>query len=57
MTETWTDDRRSWPDFMAGAFDRVVTGGKTFAEFQRGNIRTTLKRLKAAVEGDFRGAV
>ncbi|RST18788.1 SRPBCC family protein [Streptomyces sp. CFMR 7] len=57
VTETWTDDRRSWPDFVAGAFDRVVTGGKTFAEFQRGNIRTTLKRLKAAVEGDFRGAV
>ncbi|MDT0495471.1 SRPBCC family protein [Streptomyces griseus] len=57
VTETWTDDRRSWPDFLAGAFDRVATGGKTFAHFQRGNIRTTLKRLKAAVEEDFRGAV
>ncbi|MFE7461254.1 SRPBCC family protein [Streptomyces sp. NPDC057554] len=57
VTETWTDDRRSWPDFLAGAFDRVATGGKTFAQFQRGNIRTTLKRLKAAVEEDFRGAV
>ncbi|NEE48629.1 SRPBCC family protein, partial [Streptomyces sp. SID8455] len=52
VTETWTDDRRSWPDFVANAFDRVATGGKTFAQFQRGNIRTTLKRLKAAVEED-----
>ncbi|MFJ9688028.1 SRPBCC family protein [Streptomyces bacillaris] len=55
VTETWTDDRRSWPDFVAGAFDRVATGGKTFAEFQRGNIRTTLERLRTAVEADFRG--
>ncbi|MEU3837937.1 SRPBCC family protein [Streptomyces microflavus] len=52
VTETWTDDRRSWPDFVANAFDRVATGGKTFAQFQRGNIRTTLKRLKAAMEED-----
>ncbi|MEW1612548.1 MULTISPECIES: SRPBCC family protein [unclassified Streptomyces] len=56
VTETWTDDRRSWPDFLANGFDRVATGGKTFAQFQRGNIRTTLKRLKAAVEEDRRGA-
>jgi len=57
VTETWTDDRRSWPDLLANGFDRVATGGKTFALFQRGNIRTTLKRLKAAVEEDTRGAV
>ncbi|WP_031081197.1 SRPBCC family protein [Streptomyces sp. NRRL WC-3549] len=50
VTETWTDDRRTWPDFLANAFDRVATRGHTFAEFQRGNIRTTLKRLKAALE-------
>ncbi|WP_030330236.1 SRPBCC family protein [Streptomyces sp. NRRL B-1381] len=50
VTETWTDDRRRWPDAVANAFDRVATGGKTFAQFQVGNIRTTLKRLKEALE-------
>jgi uncharacterized protein YndB with AHSA1/START domain len=55
VTETWTDDRRRWPDFLANAFDRVATGGKTFAQFQGGNIRTTLKRLKAALEADIPG--
>ncbi|MEU1351771.1 SRPBCC family protein [Streptomyces sp. NPDC005795] len=50
VTETWTDDRRAWPDFLANAFDRLATRGHTFAEFQRGNIRTTLQRLKAAME-------
>ncbi|MET9610170.1 SRPBCC family protein [Streptomyces sp. NPDC006512] len=50
VTETWTDDRRSWPDFVAGAFDRVATRGHTFADFQRGNIRTTLRNLKKALE-------
>ncbi|MFJ6852838.1 SRPBCC family protein [Streptomyces sp. NPDC091271] len=52
VTETWTDNRRAWPDFLANAFDRVATRGHTFAEFQRGNIRTTLERLKAAMEQD-----
>ncbi|KDQ71393.1 SRPBCC family protein [Streptomyces halstedii] len=52
VTETWTDERRSWPDLLANAFDRVATRGRTFAEFQRGNIRTTLERLKAALEED-----
>lgn len=50
VTETWTDDRRAWPDFLANAFDRVATRGHTFAVFQRRNIRTTLERLKAALE-------
>ncbi|MFI1186237.1 SRPBCC family protein [Streptomyces californicus] len=50
VTEVWTDDRRRWPDAVANTFDRVVTGGKTFAQFQGGNIRTTLQRLKAALE-------
>lgn len=49
VTETWTDDRR-WPDVVAAVVDRVVTGGHTFAEFQEGNIRRTLDRLKADVE-------
>ncbi|MEI7029981.1 SRPBCC family protein [Streptomyces pratensis] len=55
VTETWTDDRSSWPDVLANAFDRVATGGKTFAQFQRGNIRTTLQRLKSVLEEDAPG--
>ncbi|MGX1882871.1 SRPBCC family protein [Streptomyces sp. NPDC055287] len=50
VTETWTDDRRSWPDFVANAFDKAATRGHTFADFQRGNIRTTLRNLKAALD-------
>ncbi|MGW1768754.1 SRPBCC family protein [Streptomyces sp. NPDC002073] len=50
VTETWTDDRRSWPDPLANAFDRVATRGHTFADFQRRNIRVTLRNLKAALE-------
>ncbi|MFE2022701.1 SRPBCC family protein [Streptomyces sp. NPDC056452] len=52
VTEIWTDDRRAWPDLLANTFDRIATRGQTFAEFQRGNIRTTLERLKAALEQD-----
>lgn len=52
VTETWTDNRRAWPDLLANAFDRIATRGHTFAQFQRGNIRTTLERLKQAVESD-----
>ncbi|WP_299538145.1 SRPBCC family protein [uncultured Streptomyces sp.] len=55
VTETWTDDRRAWPDPLANAFDRVATRGQTFARFQRGNIRRTLERLKAVLESE-RGA-
>ncbi|WNI27425.1 SRPBCC family protein [Streptomyces sp. ITFR-6] len=55
VTETWTDDRRRWPDFLANAFDRAATRGHTFADFQRGNIRTTLQRLKGALEAPLDG--
>ena len=51
VTETWTDDR-PWPDFVATVFDKVVTGGHTFAQFQRTNIRRTLERLKSELEAD-----
>ncbi|MFG3197357.1 SRPBCC family protein [Streptomyces sp. NPDC048208] len=51
VTETWTDDRRAWPDFVAGVFDRVVTSGRTFADFQARNIRATLRNLKRELEG------
>lgn len=51
VTETWTDDRRSWPTFVANAFDRLVTGGRTFAAFQVGNIDRTLRNLKRELEG------
>lgn len=50
VTETWTDRRRGWPDAVADRFDRFATGGRTFAEFQRGNIARTLARLKADFE-------
>ncbi|ROO85138.1 polyketide cyclase/dehydrase/lipid transport protein [Actinocorallia herbida] len=50
VTETWTDDRRGWPDALANAFDKVATRGSTFAQFQRRNIDTTLRNLKAALE-------
>ncbi|MFD6418292.1 SRPBCC family protein [Streptomyces sp. NPDC060194] len=50
VTETWTDDRRAWPDPLAHAFDRAATGGSTFADFQRRNIASTLRRLKKALE-------
>lgn len=51
VTETWQDDRKSWPDPLVAVFDRVVTSGKSFPEFQRSNIRTTLDALKRAAEG------
>jgi uncharacterized protein YndB with AHSA1/START domain len=50
VTETWTDGRTTWPDWVAAAFDRSVTGGKLFAEFQRRNIRRTLATMKAEFE-------
>ncbi len=49
VTETWTDDRR-WPDPVAAAFDKLATGGQHFHQFQRRNIATTLKRLRADFE-------
>ncbi|CAM5559479.1 SRPBCC family protein OS=Streptomyces rutgersensis OX=53451 GN=F0345_25290 PE=4 SV=1 [Streptomyces diastaticus subsp. diastaticus] len=33
VTETWTDDRRGWPDAAAWVFDHVVTSGRSFAGF------------------------
>ncbi|MFJ6728532.1 MULTISPECIES: SRPBCC family protein [unclassified Streptomyces] len=50
VTESWTDDRRSWPDALAHLFDRAVTGGRTFAEFQVRNIDATLRNLKRELE-------
>ncbi|EST18605.1 hypothetical protein M877_38095 [Streptomyces niveus NCIMB 11891] len=50
VTETWTDGRRAWPDAVAGVFDRIATGGHTFAAFQARNIHRTLSNLKRVVE-------
>ncbi|MER7915759.1 MULTISPECIES: SRPBCC family protein [unclassified Streptomyces] len=50
VTETWTDDRRAWPDFVADTFDRLATAGHTFAAFQARNIRATLRNLKRELE-------
>ena len=47
VTETWTDDRQ-WPDLVATVFDKIVTRGSHFADFQRRNIAKTLSNLKAA---------
>ncbi len=52
VTETWTDLRRSWPDWAAAIFDKAVTGGRLFSEFQRRNIARTLGALKADLEGE-----
>jgi hypothetical protein len=46
VTETWTDDRRKWPDAVALVFDKIVTSGQTFPQFQRRNIRKTLDNLQ-----------
>ncbi len=51
VTESWTDDRRRWPDALTDRYDRVVTGGRTFAEFQRRNIRRSLDNLAALFAG------
>lgn len=46
VTETWIDDRRKWPDAVALVFDKIVTSGKTFPQFQRRNIAKTLDNLQ-----------
>ncbi len=48
VTEIWTDGR-GWPDVLTYPFDWLATGGSTFAEFQRTNIRRTLDRLRDQV--------
>ena len=50
VTEVWTDGRRGWPEFAAKGFDKVVTRGSTFADWQRGNIARTLANLKKDLE-------
>ncbi|MEU7811357.1 hypothetical protein [Pseudonocardia sp. NPDC049154] len=47
---TWTDER-GWPDPPAAVVDRVVTGGHTFAAFQRRTLATSLAGLKRVAEG------
>lgn len=49
VTETWRDDRTSWPDVVARGFDALATGGSTFAAFQERNIRRSLDRLAEVV--------
>ncbi|WP_459546197.1 SRPBCC family protein [Nocardia sp. X0981] len=55
ITETWYDDRKTWPDTPALWFDRIATGRRGFAEFQKDNIRRTLVRLKRELEADRHG--
>lgn len=51
VTETWTDLRTGWPDWVAAVFDKTATGGRLFADFQRRNIARTLAALKVDLEG------
>lgn len=51
VTETWQDDRQAWPGWAAWIFDRIVTRGRSFADFQRLNIRKTLTTMKDDFEG------
>lgn len=46
VTETWNDDRTTWPDWAAAIIDCVLTGGSSFADFQRLNIHRTLTTMK-----------
>lgn len=46
VTETWRDARRRWPDALANAVDNKLTGGRTFAAFQKRNIAKTLAALR-----------
>lgn len=46
VTETWNDDRTTWPDWVAAGIDRVLTRGRSFADFQRLNIHRTLTTMK-----------
>lgn len=50
VTETWFDDRVRWSALVVAVFDRIVTSGKTFPQFQRKNIARTLQSLKIAAE-------
>ena len=50
VTETWSDLRAGWPDWMAALFDKAATGGRLFSEFQRRNIARTLAAMKADFE-------
>ncbi|WP_240190420.1 hypothetical protein [Rhodococcus sp. AQ5-07] len=34
----------------ANMFDKIATGGKTFADFRRGNIKKTLENIKRDIE-------
>lgn len=55
VTETWSDDRVRWPNPLVAVFDRIVTSGKTFPEFQRKNIARTLQAFKTAAESSKAG--
>ncbi len=46
VTETWRDARRHWPDVVANAVDSKLTGGRSFASFQKRNIAKTLAALR-----------
>jgi len=52
VTETWRDARSRWPDRVANAVDSKLTGGRTFASFQKRNIAKTLSALREDLATD-----
>lgn len=51
VTETWKDDRETSAfGRVSRTSDRLVTGGPTFADLHRRNMRATLERLKEEAE-------
>ncbi|MBD8507010.1 SRPBCC family protein [Hoyosella sp. G463] len=50
ITETWTDDRRAWPDSLCRIVDPMLTGKDSFAEFNARNIEISLARMKKRLE-------
>lgn len=50
ITETWTDDRRAWPDSLCRIVDPMLTGQRSFADFNARNIESSLKRMKKQLE-------
>ncbi len=51
VTETWTDHRAGWPDWVAAGFDKFATRGSRFCDFQVRNIAKTLANLQADFAG------
>lgn len=55
LTETWKDERDSTLfGRVTRRIDRMVTGGRSFPDLHRDNIKETLNAIKREVEGSVR---